>query len=69
MDFDVELVSLDVVNLYINISSILGFIVLNFWIDNCRMDIDNRFIKEFLLEVIDLVLKNNVFMFNGKYFY
>ena len=69
VDPDAELVSLDVVNLYTNISSTLGLTALNFWIDNCRTDIDNRFTKEFLLEATDLVLKNNVFTFNGKYFH
>lgn len=69
VDPDAELVSLDVVNLYTNISSTLGLTALNFWIDNCRTDIDNRFTKEFLLEATDLVLKNNVFTFIGKYFH
>lgn len=69
VDPDAELVSLDVVNLYSKISSTQGLTALNFWIDNCRTDIDNRFTKEFLLEATDLVLKNNVFTFNGKYFH
>lgn len=69
MDPDAELVSLDVVNLYTNISSTLRLTALNFWIDNCRTDIDNRFTKEFLLEATYLVLKNNAFTFNGKYFH
>lgn len=64
VDPDAELVSLDVVNLYTNISSTLGLSALNFLIDNCRTDIDNRFTKEFLLEATDLVLQNNVFTFN-----
>lgn len=33
------------------------------------MKMDNRFMKEFVLEIMDKVLKNIVFMFNGKYFY
>lgn len=69
VDPDAELVSLNVVNLYTNISSTLGLTAFNFWIDNCRTDIDNRFTKEFLLEATDLVLQNNVFTFNSKYFH
>lgn len=69
VDPDAELVSLDVVNLYSKISSTQGLTALNFWIDNCRTGIDNRFTKELLLEATDLVLKNNVFTFNGKYFH
>lgn len=30
---------------------------------------DNRFTKEFVLEITDKVLKNIVFTFNGKYFH
>lgn len=44
---DAKLVSLDVVNLYTNISSTLGLTALNFWIDYCRSDIDNRFTRDF----------------------
>ncbi|XP_062609924.1 uncharacterized protein LOC134271725 [Saccostrea cucullata] len=59
----------DVVNLYTNITSTLGIKALNFWIENYRNKIDNRFTKEFLLEATELVLKNNVFTFNDKYFH
>ncbi|XP_062604091.1 uncharacterized protein LOC134265884, partial [Saccostrea cucullata] len=69
VDFDSQLVTLDVVNLYTNITSTLGIKALNFWIENYRNKIDKRFTKEFLLEATELVLKNNVFTFNDKYFH
>lgn len=30
--------------------------------------INNWFLKEFILEVVEIVLINNIFIFNGKYF-
>ena len=63
-----KLVTLDVVNLYSNITSTLGLRSLGFWIDKHREKIDNRFTKEFLLEATELVLKNNFFNFDDQHF-
>ena len=69
VDSNAKLVTLDVVNLYTNITTTLGLKALDFWIDNYRNEIDQRFNKEFLLEATEIVLKNNIFTFNGKYFH
>ena len=64
-----ELVTLDVVNLYTNITATLGLRALEFWIENYRHKIDQRFSKDFLIEATELILNNNVFAFNRKHFH
>jgi hypothetical protein len=63
-----KLVTLDVVNLYSNITSTIGLLALSFWIDKHREKIDNRFTKEFLSTATELVLNNNTFNFDNKHF-
>lgn len=58
----------DVINLYSNILNFLGFNVMEYWINRIFEKINNWFLKEFILEVVEIVLINNIFIFNGKYF-
>lgn len=59
---------MDVTNLYTNITTDLGINALKYWINKYPQNINSRFSKEFILEASSLVLKNNTFSFNGKYY-
>ena len=69
VESNTTLVTLNVVNLYTNITARLGQEDLCYWIEKCRNNIDERFTTQFLTEATDLVLKNNIFMFNDRYFH
>ncbi|XP_062579478.1 uncharacterized protein LOC134241451 [Saccostrea cucullata] len=63
-----ELVTLDVINLYSNISSSLGLEAVDYWISKNPEKINGRFTKDFISEATEIVLSNNTFAFNGKHF-
>ena len=69
VESNITIVTLDVVNLYTNITARLGQKALCYWIEKCRNNMDERFTTQFLTEATDLVLKNNIFMFNDRYFH
>lgn len=58
-------ITFDVSSLYTNITHDLGLEALNYWM-NKYPEILDRFDKEFVLEGLSLVLRNNYFQFNGK---
>lgn len=60
-----KLVTMDVTNLYTNITSTLGLKALSYWINKFPEKINNRFEKKFILEATELVLNNNTFVFNN----
>ncbi|MEW8548114.1 MAG: hypothetical protein AB2693_31815, partial [Candidatus Thiodiazotropha sp.] len=62
------LVSFDIVNLYSNISHSLGLEAMEHWLNKYPAKIHRRFSKTFILEAIKLILENNNFYFNGKYY-
>lgn len=62
-----KLVTMDVTNLYTNITSTLGLEELNYWINTFPEKINNRFEKNFILEATELLLNNNTFVFNNRY--
>lgn len=41
---------------------------MEYWINRIPEKINNRFLKEFILEAAEIVLTNNTFTFNGKHF-
>ena len=59
------LASFDVESLYTNIPHELGIEAINYWLNKYPHEIQNRFSKEFILEGIELILKNNSFYFDG----
>ena len=69
VESNTTLVTLDVVNLYTNITARLGQEALCYWIEKCRNNIDERFTIQLMTEATNLVLKNNIFMFNDRYFH
>ena len=65
VDFDTTFISLDVTSLHTNITHDRGIEAIAYWIENhptCL--IDTRFTKEFIIEGLLLVLKNNYFKFD-----
>ncbi|XP_028410554.1 uncharacterized protein LOC114533251 [Dendronephthya gigantea] len=58
------LVSFDVVNLYTSIE--LGLTAIEYWIDNFGNSLNRSFSKEFIMESITIVLKENTFHFVNK---
>ncbi|XP_062576664.1 uncharacterized protein LOC134238563 [Saccostrea cucullata] len=63
-----KLVSFDVTSLYTNIPHNLGLEAISFWIDKHPDVIQPRFSKEFILEGLKIVLQNNHFFFDDKYY-
>lgn len=63
-----KFITFDVINLYSNISNSLGLKAMEYWINRIPEKINNRFLKEFILEAAEIVLTNNTFTFNGKHF-
>ena len=60
------LATFDVESLYSNIPHELGNEAINYWLRKFPNDSPERFPKNFILEGIDFILKNNTFCFNGK---
>ena len=65
---DILLVSFDVVSLYTSIPHDLGLTAIEYWIDNYTTILPRPFSKEFILEAISLVLKENTFSFDNKHY-
>ena len=69
LSFDCELFSVDIVSLYTNIPHDLGNEAVSYYVDKYRDKIPSRFTKEFILESLMFVLKNNNFLFNGTLYH
>lgn len=64
---DLRMVTMDVENLYGSIPHNLGIEAIEFWLLKRRQD-NTRISREFIIEGLKLILENNIFYFNGKYF-
>ena len=62
------IVSFDIVTLYTSISHDLGLTAIEYWTDNYTTSLPRPFSKEFILEAISLVLKENTFCFDNKHY-
>ena len=60
-------ITYDVTSLYSNIRHDLGIEAISYWIDR-HPELLERFTKEFLIEDLKLILNNNYFEFNSKYY-
>ena len=60
------IVSCDVVSLYTSIPHDLGLTAIEYWIDNYTTSLPRPFSKEFILEAISHVLRENTFSFDNK---
>jgi hypothetical protein len=58
------LVSFDVISLYTSIPHDLGLTAIEHWLDKHRESLPRPFPKEFILEAISIVLKENTFRFD-----
>lgn len=65
---DTSLVSFDIVNLYSNIAHDLGIRAIDYWLEKYPEELESRFSKQFILEGMELILKNNTFYFNGDFY-
>ena len=61
---DCNIVCCDVVSLYTSIPNDLGLQAIEYWVNQLRSIIPNRFTKEFILEGTSFVLENNYFDFD-----
>lgn len=68
VDENTILVSFDVVSLYTNIPHDLGIQAIEYWLDNYNASLQRPFSKEFILEAILTVLKENTFQFDGHFY-
>lgn len=63
------LISLDVVNLYTNIPHELGLEAIEFWINKYPLNLKTHDIPfQFITEGVELILKNNTFIYNKNFF-
>ena len=62
------IVSFDVVSLYTSIPHDLGLTAIEYWIDNYTTSLPRPFSKEFILEAISHVLRENTFSFDNKHY-
>ena len=67
MGQDCQLVTYDVQNLYGSIPHSLGLRAIEFWLDRVHQR-ESSFSKEFVIESLRWILKNNNFLFNGKHY-
>ena len=67
--FECEIYSVDIVSLYTNIPHELGIEAVGYYIDNNPDLIPERFSKEFIIQSLLFVLRNNNFIFDGKLYH
>ena len=68
IDEDSLLVTFDVNSLYTNIDHQVGLDAIRYWLETYPEDLNPRINKEFVLEAIELILKNNILEFNGNFY-
>ena len=64
-----NLVSFDVKSLYTSIPHELGVTAIKYWLNKHPELLHQRFNKDFVIEALLFVLKNNNFLFNNEYFH
>ena len=67
MEENCQLAIFNIKNLYGNISHSLGLQAVKYWLNNFYSN-DNRISSDFILQALELILKNNSFQFNGMFF-
>ena len=65
---DTILASFDIESLYSNIPHELGIQAVRFWLEKYPETLKGRFSKEFILDGIELILENNTFSFNDRFY-
>ena len=65
---DTVLATFDVESLYTNIDHQIGKEAISFWIDKYKEKIPQRMNRNLIIEALDIVLKNNTFIFNNTLF-
>lgn len=63
------LVFFDVISLYININYEFGIKVMKYWINKYLGSFNLCFSKEFIIDLIFLILMNNIFIFDDRIFF
>ena len=63
-----KLVTFDVVSLYTNIPHDLGITAVNFWLDKSTNVVDSHFNRDFIVKSLGIILKRNVFNFDGTHY-
>ena len=63
-----QLITFDVESLYTNIDKDLGIKAIKFWVHKHRDKIDPRFTEDFICDAIRIVLENNTFHFDNKFY-
>jgi len=58
----------DVVSLYTNIDHELGIEAIRYWIDKYPTSLPEEYSSDFVIQAVKLILENNIFMFNDKYY-
>lgn len=68
IDEETLLVSFDVTSLYTNIPHELGIEAIRFWVNKHPEAVHPRFNEAFIIESLKIILQNNTFYFDGKYY-
>ena len=68
VDKNTILVTFDVVNLYTSIPHDLGLESVKYWLENYSTSLTRPFSTEFILDAISIILKENTFRFDDKYY-
>jgi len=63
-----KLISFDIVSLYSNIPNDLGMDAIKYWLEKYRNNIDSRFDTDFIIKSLEIILKRNIFYFDGQYY-
>ena len=62
-----QMATYDVENLYGNITHELGLEAVKFWLEKCPRE-TSRISNKFILNAVNIILKNNIFQFNGRFY-
>ena len=68
IDRTAKLTTFDVINLYSNIPHDLGLEAIAFWLQSNELTINSRFNKNFIINGLKIILENNTFYFDQKYY-
>ena len=63
-----KLSTFDVTSLYTNIPHDLGEKAIRHWLEKCRDKVNSRFKDEFIINGLNIILKRNMFYFDGKFY-
>ena len=67
LTYDAELYTCDIVSLYTSIPHDLGVEAMDYWIRNYSNMIPERFSRDFIIDAVTFILKNNNFMFEDRF--